>query len=172
MDRLLDALDSFRCCLDNDIETFLRKDVLRYMERNWCATYLIVDEEEFDNGKIQIDAYFTLSHKSLIPFAASKNKIKNASGFKNTESVHFVLIGHLGKHIECNNDGEILSANISGTEILDKALEVVRASHALIPCRCVLVECNDNEKVHKVYLDYQFKKFQFDGEHHQFYKKI
>lgn len=172
MDRLSDALDSFRCCLDEDIENFLRQKAIQYIERNWCSVYLIVDEKEFDNGRIKIDAYFTLSHKTLIPSVASKTSIKNASGFKESESVHFVLIGQLGKYIERLENGEIRTSDISSREILDDAFEIIRASSALIPCRCVLVECSDNEKVHKVYTDYQFKKFQFDGEHHQFYKQI
>lgn len=172
MDRLSDALDAFRCCLDEDIEIFLREKAIEYLQRNWCAVYLIVDEQKFDSGHIKIDAYFTLSHKTLIPLVASKTSVKNASGFKESETVHFVLIGQLGKYIERIDDGTICSADISSKEILDDAFEIVRASSALIPCRCVLVECNSNEKVHKVYTDYHFKKFQFDGEHHQFYKQI
>ena len=172
MDRLSDALNSFRCCLDNDIETFLRQKAIQFIRRNWCSVYLIVDEQEFDAGRIKVDAYFTLSHKTLIPSVASKTSVKDASGSKEVETLHFVLIGQLGKHIERLTDGNICGADISSNEILDNAFEVVRASSALIPCRCVLVECSDNEKVHKVYTDYQFKKFQFDGEHHQFYKKI
>ena len=158
--------------MDEDIENFLRQKAIQYIQRNWCAVYLIVDEQEFDSGRIKVDAYFTLSHKTLIPSAASKTTVKNASGFKEAESVHFVLIGQLGKHIEQLENGELRAPDISSHEILDDAFEIIRASSALIPCRCVLVECSDNKKVHKVYTDYQFKKFQFDGEHHQFYKQI
>ena len=150
----------------------MRHKAIAFMQRNWCAIYLIVDEQEFDSGRIQIDAYFTLSHKTLLPTAASKTSVKDVSGFKNAESVHFVLIGQLGKHMERLENGEIVRANISSKEILDDAFEIIRASSALIPCRCVLVECNDNPKVHQVYTDYHFKKFQYDGEHHQFYKQI
>ena len=172
MERLSDALDSFRCCLDADIETFLRQKAIPFLQRNWCSVYLLVDEQEFDSGHIKVDAYFTLSHKTLIPTAASKTSVKDASGFKGSESVHFVLIGQLGKYVERLEDGTICAAELSSREILDDAFEVIRASSALIPCRCVLVECSENEKVHKVYTDHQFKKFQFDGEHHQFYKQI
>lgn len=134
--------------------------------------YLLVDEQEFDAGHIQVDAYFTLSHKTLIPSSASKTSMKDASGFKESESVHFVLIGQLGKRVERLENGEVYAADISGKEILDNAFEIVRAASALIPCRCVLVECSENEKVHKVYTDYQFRMFQFDGEHYQFYKQV
>lgn len=174
MDRLSDALDSFRCCLDEDIESFLRQKAIQFTQRNWCAVYLMADEQAFDDGILKIDAYFTLSHRTLIPAAASKTSVKNASGFKEAESVHFVLIGQLGKRMEWKDEQrkEISVAAISGQEILDTAFGIVRESNALIPCRCVLVECSDEEKVQKVYLDYRFKFFQFDGEHYQFYKQI
>jgi len=172
MDRLTDALDSFRCCLDEDIETFLRTKAIQFTQRHWCAVYVLVDEQEFDAGHLVVDAYFTLSHKTLVPSAASKTSVKAASGFKEAESLHFVLIGQLGKRIERTENGGVLKAQLSSSEILDDAFDTIRASSALIPCRCVLVECGNNPKVHKVYTDYQFKYFQFDGEHHQFYKQL
>lgn len=150
----------------------MRQKAVAFLKRNWCSVYLLVDEQAFDRGSIKVDAYFTLSHKTLIPTAASKTTVKDASGFKDSQSVHFVLIGQLGKRIEQLEDGSILFAAVSSKEILDNAFDVIRESSALIPCRCVLVECSDNEKIHKVYTDYHFKYFQFDGEHHQFFKKI
>lgn len=63
-------------------------------------------------------------------------------------------------------------SDISSTQILDYAFEVITGASHLIPCRCVMVECSDNEKVQRVYTDYGFKFFQYDGEHYQFYKKV
>lgn len=172
MDHLSDALDCFRCYKDIDIESFLRTKAITFLERGWCSVYLIVDEAAFDAGKIKVDAYFTLSHKSLIAEGLPKTKVKATSGFKDSESIHFVLIGQLGKYIAKQEDGTELRADITSTEILDFAFEIVRASSALIPCRCVLVECSDNPKVQQVYKDYHFSAFQFDGEHYQFYKHL
>lgn len=173
MNHLSAALDSFRCCKDKDIETFLRTKALQFLDRNWCSTYLLVDNQAFDKGKIKIDAYFTLSHKSLISQGVSKEKIKKITGGLNqAESLHFVLIGQLGKHIEKLENGKIIAADITSTEILDCAFEVIRASSNLIPCRFALVECSKNPKVQKVYQDYQFSLFQHDENYNQFYRKI
>ena len=172
LDNLSDALDSFRCCLDEDIENFLRHKAMEFVRRNWCSVYLIVDEQSFDRGRIKIDAYFTLSHKSLIPTEASKTNIKNASGFKDSESVHSVLIGQLGKYMEEIDEDRILAGPIHSREILDNAFEIIELSNTLIPCRCALVECNDNVKVHQIYADYGFKFFQYDGGHYQFYRLV
>lgn len=108
-----------------------------------------------------------MSHKTItVNDQLSKNKVKKIGGFNNIQALHFVLIGQLGKHIE----GDQCRSKITSREILDYAFEVIYESSSLIPCRCVLVECNENEKVWKSYLDYGFKEFQFDGEHYQFYK--
>ncbi len=167
-----DALDKFRCCKDDDIETFLRQKAVSFLERGWCSVYLILDEAAFDEGEIQVEAYFTLSHKSLIPGNASKRSVQTVSGFKDSGSIHFVLIGQLGKHMEKNAAEEIVCSGITSGEILDYAFEIIRDSSSLIPCRCVLVECSEEPKVQKVYTDYGFSLFQFDGGHYQFYKRI
>ena len=172
LDRLSDALHYFKCCKDADIELFLRDKALNFIDRGWCSVYLILDEDAFDAGKLQIDAYFTLSHKSLIAANISKNKVQQITGFKHTDALHFVLIGQLGKYIEKNDDDSMQAANISSAEILDYAFEIIRSSSNLIPCRCVLVECSDDPKVQKVYLNYGFSYFQHDDDHHQFYKKL
>ena len=142
------------------------------MERRWCSVYLMVDEGAFDAGRIQIAGYFTLSHKTLIPSTASKRNIQHVSGFKDSASLHFVLIGQLGKYMARTADGRLCRTALSSRELLDAAFSVIRASSAYIPCRCVMVECSDNKKVQKAYTDYAFKFFQFDGEHYQFYKVL
>ena len=172
MAHLSDALDCFRCYKDLDIEDFLRTKAFAFLERGWCSVYLIVDEEAFDAGKIKVDAYFTLSHKSLIAEGLSKTKVKETSGFKESDSIHFVLIGQLGKYIAKLENGTECRADITSTEILNFAFEITRASSALIPCRCVLVECSENPKVQQVYKDYHFSEFQYDGENYPFYKRL
>lgn len=172
MDHLSDALDCFRCYKDIDIESFLREKAFTYLKRGWCSIYLIVDEAAFDAGKIKVDAYFTLSHKSLSAAGLSKTKVKDASGFKDSESIHFVLIGQLGKYFAQQEDGTELRANITSTEILDFAFEIIHAANDLIPCRCALVECSKNLKVQQAYKNYHFSELQYDGEHYQFYKRI
>lgn len=173
-DRLSDALDYFRCCKDKDIENFLRKKAFQFLEKGWCSIYLILNEQKFESGKIKIEAYFTLSHKALILSEDTpKSRIKKiTNGLKNIKSIHFVLIGQLGKYIELSENAELRSSSITSTEILNYAFEIIRASNHLIPCRFVLVECSENEKVQNVYIHYGFRQFQFDGEHYQLYKQL
>lgn len=144
---------------------------MQYLERGWCSTYLVVDEDSFDNNVLNIQGYFTLSHKALIPRFASKGKIKETGGFKEAESIHFVLIGQLGRYIDKNDDA-IIYGNVSGNELLNYAMEIIRSVDSLIPCRCALVECSDNVKLHEFYTKYGFKFFQQDELHYQFYIRI
>ena len=128
-----------------------------------------MNEALFLKGKLKIEAYFTLSHKTLcVNEDMSKTKIKEIDGFKTAKSLQFVLIGQLGKYILKNEDNTYARSEITSKEILDYAFEVIYASSDLIPCRCVLVECSDEEKVKKAYEDYEFKFFQNDGEHNQY----
>lgn len=165
----------FRCSKDLDIEVFLREKAVQYEERGWCSVYLLMNEEFLSQKKFKVEAYFTLSHKSVyLQDDISGNMRRQVGRFKEDTNIHFVLIGQLGKHIyideNCTTNNHI--SEISANEILDRAFEIIGKAHELITCKCVLVECNDSVKVHQVYYDYGFKYLQHDGEHHQLFKKI
>ncbi|MFI3228178.1 MAG: hypothetical protein R3Y09_12350 [Clostridia bacterium] len=170
---LSEALSSFKCDLDSDIETFLHTKAIEFLENGLCSTYLILDEEKFEKGEIFIEAYFTLSHKTMIrPECVSGSKIQKVSRFRKSTSLHFVLIGQLGKYISVKNDVEIVKSEISINEILEYAFEVISESSALIPCRCVLVECHDAVKDKCIYEKSGFTYFQQDEDLHQYYKLL
>lgn len=167
------ALSNFKCSQDLDIETFLHTKAKDFLERGLCSIYLILNEDYFLKNELKIEAYFTLSHKTLcVKNEMSKTKIKEIDGFKTAKSLHFVLIGQLGKYILKNENGMFIRSEITSTEILDYAFEVIYTSSSLIPCRCVLIECSNEEKVKKTYENYGFKFFQNDGEHNQYYKVL
>lgn len=170
---LLSALSIFRCAQDPDIESFLSNKAIEFLRRGLCSVYLILNEEMFLQGKLFVEAYFTLSHKTLcVEDGMSKTKVKEIDGFKTAKALHFVLIGQLGKYIQKKEDGTYIRSHITSKEILDYAFEVIYASSALIPCKCALVECSDEEKVKRTYEDYQFKFFQHDGKYNQYYKVL
>lgn len=169
-----DALLSFRCAQDSDIEKFLQEKAITFLDRKWCSVYLLLNQEAFENGKYVIEAYFTLSHKSMIANTEtmSKTSIKKYGGFASAETLDFVLIGQLGKRIVQKDDGTYIRSDVTSKEILDLAFEVTCAASDLIPCKYVLVECGDEEKVQKTYVDYGFSFFQKDGDHNQYCKQI
>lgn len=171
---LHDALLSFRCVQDQDIEDFLHNKAIEFFNRGWCAVYILFNEEAFKENLLVIEAYFTLSHKSLIsnPRTMSLSFIKRCSGIKTAETLNFVLIGQLGKWVVGNEEEGYERSSVSSKEILDKAFEVIQSASELIPCRYTMVECSENPKVIKAYTDYGFKFFQKDGGHNQYCKLI
>lgn len=174
-DALESAILSFRCTPDTDIETFLHEKAITFYNKKLCSVFLLLNEERFIEGKLQIDAYFTLSHKNIRSAdveTTSKNIGKITGGFRRKEILEFVLIGQLGKHIEIHADGTVSQADITGKEILDKAFEIMQQASLLIPSRCALIECSDEPKVRKIYEDYHFTFLQHDDVHNQYYKII
>lgn len=174
-DALESAIHSFRCTPDTDIENFLHNKAIAFYKKKLCSVFLLLNQEKFDNGKLQIDAYFTLSHKNIRSEdveTTCKNLDKITGGYRKKEILEFVLIGQLGKHIETLADGTEYRADITGKEILNKAFEVMQQASLLIPSRCALIECSDEPKVRSIYEDYKFTFFQKDDVHNQYYKII
>lgn len=165
---LNEAISSFHCIQDEDIEMFLHDKAIEFSNRGWCSVYLLLNEDRFNAGELKIDAYFTLSHKSMVADSESMSVsvIKKYGGIKSAKTLDFVLIGQLGKYIDAESRSEI-----SGEEILDEAFDVIRQASELIPCKYVLVECSDEEKVRAFYENYHFTFFQKDTLN-QYTKKI
>ena len=158
----------FKCDKDEDIESFLHNKAIDHIERGTCSVFLILDEEKFDNNIIDIIAYFTLSHRSVMFHAdVSNTKVRAVAGFKGKTSTSVVLIGQIGKFIDGGS-----KSDITIDAILEYAFEVIRASSELIPCRAALVECS--EIIHKlcIYENAGFTFIQHDGEFYQYYKVI
>lgn len=139
---LLSALSNFKCCLDEDIEEFLHNKSINFLERKWCSTYLLLNEEKFLNGELVVEAYFTLSNKVVtVDDSLSGNTIKNITGLKHSDFLQFILIGQIGKHIEHVENN--IKSSITLDEILDTVYELVNIVTDIVPSRYLLVECNN-----------------------------
>lgn len=170
---LQNAMLSFVCDQDTDIQDFMRNKAVTFQQRKLCSVYLLFDQDKLDNSELKIEAYFTLSHKSMVSEEQmSKSKIQKYAGFKDAPTLNFVLIGQLGKWVERQADGTYLRSEITSSSILDYAFDVICSSSELIPCRCVLVECSDETKVRRAYESYGFSFFQNDGSHNQYVKLV
>lgn len=168
-----DALLSFCCIQDPDVEQFLHMKALEYEKHGWCAVYLLLNEDKFEQGEIFVEAYFTLSHKSLIADRdkMSRSAITKYGGVSSARTLNFVLIGQLGKYIRETPNGYVRSL-LSGHDILDYAFEVIYAAASLIPCKHTMVECKNIEKIVEMYTSYGFSFFQEDRGLQQYCRKI
>ena len=171
---LHDALLSFRCEQDKDIEDFLHNKAIEFFNRGWCTVYILFNEEAFKKNSLIIEAYFTLSHKSLVsnPETMSPSFITRYGGTRTAKTLNFVLIGQLGKWVIGNEEEGYIRSSVTGKEILDEAFEIIHSAAELIPCKYTMVECSNNPNVIKTYTDYGFKFFQKDEAHNQYCKLI
>lgn len=170
---LIRALKLFKCFKDPDIEDFLHNKAIDFLDRNICRIYLILNEDDFNAGKLKIEAFFTLSFRSLsFEPEVSKTTIRKITGFKNRKTTEFVLIGQLGKYIERYSDNEIVKSEITVSSILDYAFEVVLSVNEWIPCNTVLVECSEAIHNKGIYQNEGFSLLQIDNGFYQYYKRI
>lgn len=169
---LYEALGSFICDKDSAIQEFLNKNALDFLERNLCSIYLILDKEAFDNKKLKIEAYFALLHKAIrLNNDVSKSKKKKLAGSKEKNLASVVLIGQLGKFINCCGDVQEIS-DITIAEIVSFVNEVIASANQYIPCRFAMVECSEQLHQKGVYKNVGFTYLQKDNNYHQYYKVI
>ncbi len=137
------AFSSFSCTRNQDVENFLKENSIRFEKSDITRTYLIIDQDRFeDNKTINIVAYFSLALKILIiPELLSNRKTKKIDGFsKDAKEAIVYLIGQLGKNDNYSDD-------ISGSEILNRAINIITDIQNSIGGRVVLVECEDNKNL-------------------------
>lgn len=175
MSVLQEGLNNFCNSKDKDIEKFLREKALLFEERHWCSTFLLIDEQVLKNTKrIKVEGYFTLSNK-ILRLSEEIKKTKKKKLFNglsvDTDYLHTILIGQLGKYIDESSLHSVYG-NTSMEELLDLAFQIVEEVTERIPCRCVLVECREStddepeeEKskranLHGKYVNYGFSKLQ------------
>ena len=154
----------------------MRFKALEFENRHWCATYLLVNVEDFQNRCLSVEGYFTLSNKvlSISDDVSNSRKRKLFNGTKKDDkSLHVILIGQLAKFIDETGETPIYG-DTSMNELLDAAFEIVDAINERIPCRCVLLECREasdedseedrsgRQRLHQKYMDYGFIPLQKD----------
>ncbi|MDR0936532.1 MAG: hypothetical protein LBM98_07635 [Oscillospiraceae bacterium] len=134
-EELLAAIANFSC-KDKDVERFLKTKALESDKRNKSRTYIVIEDEQVENGKLEILAYFTLMFKVLyLGDSVSKSVRKAIDGFnKDVPAVAVLLIGQFGKD-------ENAARDISGEVFLKFCLSVVREIRELAGGRVVLLEC-------------------------------
>lgn len=162
-DTLVEALRSFQCCKDADVQDFLNNKAIDFEIRGWATTYLLLSRKEFDHNKLKIEGYFSLTHKAVI-FAGnvSLSARKKLAGSKKAQTESFVLIGQLGKNISLSDDGTICASKLSAKELLDDAIRIIQYSSNYIICRNIIIECKPIKKIKDIYESYGFTDLQYD----------
>ena len=155
---LSSTLSGFAVPMNAEVEDFIRNKALQATKLKSSISYLVVDEDLAD-----VLGYFTLLVK---PFTiqskqlSSKNRRliarfseENAETGDYTASVY--LIAQIGKNYSIQEE-----LQMSGNDLLNLALDKLRAAQDLIGGKLVLVEREaDREKLLKFYNDNGFKSW-------------
>ena len=155
---LSSTLSGFAVPMNAEVEDFIRNKALQATKLKSSISYLVVDEDLAD-----VLGYFTLLVK---PFTiqskqlSSKNRRliarfseENAETGDYTASVY--LIAQIGKNYSIQEE-----LQMSGNDLLNLALDKLRAAQDLIGGKLVLVEREaDREKLLKFYCDNGFKSW-------------
>lgn len=135
---LSSTLSSFAVPLNSEVEDFIRKKALQATKLKSSISYLVIDEDLAD-----VVGYFTLLVKPFTIQAASlssKNRRLIARfAEENTEAGDYTasvyLIAQIGKNYAIEE-----SLQISGGDLLNMALDKLRAAQDLVGGKLVLVE--------------------------------
>lgn len=144
-------LSSFTCPRNPDVENFLitPDKAIRFEQADSARTYLILDDNTGD-----VLAYFSVSFKELLldGVAVSKSQVKNMDGInKNADRIRTFLIGQIGKNHGVDGNPIGLGA------ILEEIYSVIADAQALIGGRTVILECEDNEGLIRLYQQHGFR---------------
>ena len=157
-------LSSFSCSHDEDIQNFLRNRAIDFELLSKSRTYLIIDEQQFQNSNSAVDnliiyGYISLAVKVFtVPETASNRQRQQLDGFsakehgKQISNFPCYLIGQLARN------SNVPKESISGAELLNFAYDIIAISVDAVGGRNILVECHNNKKLVQFYLDNEFYK--------------
>lgn len=157
-DKLQSILSCFMCPKNKDVENFIRSKAIGFSIQQLAMTYLVFSDKKSPD----LVGYFTLANKfvaingSALSYTLQK-RIRKFSQY-DVELDRFLvsipLIAQLGK-----NFNPVLSATISGQELLSIACGKVREAQFIIGGKAVYIECANNSKLYDFYSASQFVQF-------------
>ena len=163
---LIEALSSFVCVYDDsdsaDVENFLKTKAISNEKMGVTRTYLIINDEAWNNGIPQIDGYFSIAMKTLWFNNVDCDIIESKFGKATIKNCPAFLIGQLAR-----------SANApkgSGMSYLEIALSYISNASNIVGGRFVYLDCNPDRRSYYEQLGFAF--LQKNNKYIQMYKII
>lgn len=160
-DETKNILSSFACPINKDVEKFLRTKAIEFSKRGFSKTHLVFWTTD-DGTEKELVGYYTIApktikvHKSVLN-AKERRKLNGQGDFNDKTGEYIIsapLIGQLGKNF-CKGNETL----ISGSDLLQLAMDKVRDIQRKIGGRFVYLECEEKEKLINFYESNCFKQF-------------
>jgi N-methylhydantoinase B/oxoprolinase/acetone carboxylase alpha subunit len=153
-------LSNFSCPINNEIEHYVKNNAIDFSRRKLSVTYLVLGE----NGYLK--AIFALTHKAVQIMNAnlSENTRKRIRRYAHLDEesdsymISSFLIAQFGK-----NYFDFHEDNISGDELMNMTLGVLKAVQREIGGGVVYLECENKQKLLEFYLN-EKNRFRIFGE--------
>ncbi|MCI6464471.1 MAG: N-acetyltransferase [Faecalicatena sp.] len=154
-------LSSFSCPLNLDVENFLKTKAIEFSKRGFSKTHLVYWETSDEKEK-EFVGYYTIASK-FITIQRSAINSKEARKLRehgiynektNEYTVSAPLIGQLGKNYTNGNN-----SLISGSDLLQLAIQKIKYVQHEVGGRFVYLECEDQPKLIQFYENNNFKLF-------------
>lgn len=118
-----------------DVVNFLKNDAIDYEKEDITRTYILVNDEQWEKGILQIDGYFSIALK-IICFSKSIDEafLLETFGDKKASNRVAFLIGQLARS-NCSEKG-------TGKKLLEEALSYISSVSDLIGGRFVYLDCD------------------------------
>ncbi len=134
---LLSVLSTFECAFQNkeseDVTHFLQYDAIPYERIGTSRTYLMINDDAWANGRIQIDGYYSIALKTIYFKGVSSDELEAAFGDPTKKSSPAYLIGQLARGST--------SLKGAGSLYLQDALSQIATVNNIIGGRFVYLDC-------------------------------
>lgn len=142
----------FKCSRNSDVEDFLHAKAVTYEKTNRARTYLVME----GSSSLRIHAYFTVAlHEMEIGTNVSRTSCHKLMGlhYNKSENVNRTpcyLIGQIAR------DDLTERRELTGTELLGMALNVIQDAQGSVGGRFVKVDCANIKGIKKFYIENGF----------------
>ena len=154
---LYDILSEFSCPPNPDVEHFLLHNSIEFTKKNQSVTYLVFHDVTGD-----LSGYFALAMKPISVRASSLSKtmakrLARVSVWNeetNTYTTSAYLIAQIGKNFSLPKE-----RRISGSDLLDLAIDIVASANYIVGGAIEFLECEDKAVLMDFYTSNGFRFF-------------
>jgi hypothetical protein len=131
-------IGEFSCTRDTDVESFLKKDAIRYEREGYGRTYIYTT---YEDELPKIAAFFTVAITSTdfrdVTKSRKRKVLHSKPGRDSQDFFGGILIGQLGRSDDFN------AADISGQEMIRDAETIIEMGREHIGGKIIYLDCKE-----------------------------